>query len=73
MLKNYILVNLFVYFKDLKYDPIPGYQGVNRSITSENIYGLTYSNSRKNADDLLKTINKEKAEQLQKISAVKFY
>jgi hypothetical protein len=48
----------------LKFAPIPGYQGVNRSIVAENIYGITYANSRKRADDLLKKINEEKAEQL---------
>jgi hypothetical protein len=52
----------------MQFGPIPGYQGFNRSITSENIYGVTYSNSRKRADDLLKKINEEKAEQLYKSS-----
>jgi hypothetical protein len=49
---------------DLKFKPIPGYQGVNRSILSENIYGMTYENSRKKSEYLLKKINDEKAEQL---------
>jgi hypothetical protein len=48
----------------LKFKPIPGYQGSNRSIYSENIYGVTYENSRKRADNLLKKINEEKSQQL---------
>jgi len=56
---------------DLKFKPIPGYQGVNRSITSENIFGMTYEHSRKRADDLLKQINEEKSEQLFKSTKFK--
>jgi len=56
---------------DLKFKPIPGYQGVNRSIISENIFGVTYENSRKRADDLLKQINDDKAQQLFKSSGFK--
>jgi hypothetical protein len=52
----------------LKFEPIPGYQGSNRSIYSENIFGLTYNESRKRADELQKKINQEKAEQLFKSS-----
>ena len=59
---------IYVYFLDLKFKPIPGYQGFNRSLTSENIYGATYSNSRHRADELLKKINEEKADQLFKSS-----
>lgn len=53
-------------YPDLKFKPIPGYQGENRSIKSENIFGLTYENARKKANESLKKINDEKAEQLQK-------
>ena len=52
----------------MKFKPIPGYQGFNRSINCENIYGVTYSNSRKRADELLSKLNSEKAEQLYKSS-----
>lgn len=53
---------------DLKFQPIPGYQGENRSIRSENIFGLTYEHARKKADDLLNQINNEKADQIMKSS-----
>jgi hypothetical protein len=52
----------------LKFDPIPGYQGTNRAILPENIYGMTYSNSRKRAEDLLNKIKEEKAEHLYRSS-----
>lgn len=53
---------------DLKFNPIPGYQGVNRTLISENIFGLTYANSRKKADETLKKINEERSAQLLKSS-----
>lgn len=53
---------------DLKFNPIPGYQGENRSIRSENIFGLTYEHARKKADDLLSSITTERGEQLLKSS-----
>ena len=52
----------------MKFNPIPGYQGVNRTIISENIFGLTYANSRKRGDETLKKINEEKSTQLLKSS-----
>jgi hypothetical protein len=52
----------------MKFNPIPGYQGFNRSIIPENIYGMTYSNSRKKAQNMINKINDEKAEQLLKSS-----
>jgi hypothetical protein len=33
-------------------------------MTAENIYGMTYENSRKKAENLMNKINDEKAEQL---------
>lgn len=53
---------------DLRFKPIPGYQGENRSIRSENIFGLTYENARKRADNLLSQIADEKAQQILKSS-----
>jgi len=53
-------------------DPIPGYQGCNRSTIPENIYGMTYSNSRKRAGELINKINEEKAENLFKSSKFSF-
>lgn len=64
---TYLIFN----YLDLKFKPIPGYQGVNRTFNSENIFGLTYENSRKKADETLKKINEEKSAQLLKSS--KFY
>ena len=55
---------IFYFTLDMKFQPIPGYQGCNRSIIPENIYGMTYSNSRKRAEDLITKINEEKADQL---------
>lgn len=55
----------------MKFKPIPGYQGVNRTFNSENIFGLTYENSRKKAEEVMKNINEEKSIQLMKSS--KFY
>ena len=53
---------------ELKYDPIPGYQGTNRSIVSENIFGMTFKNSIRRADELLNKIKNDKAQQLYKSS-----
>ena len=36
---------------ELKFDPIPGYMGTTRAIVSENIFGMTYKNSLRNADE----------------------
>lgn len=53
---------------ELKYDPIPGYQGTNRSIYAENIFGLTYKNSIRRAEELLDKIKNDKADQLYRSS-----
>ncbi len=37
---------------ELKFNPIPGYMGVNSSIVSENIFGMTYKNSLRKADEV---------------------
>lgn len=58
---------------DLRFNPIPGYQGENRSIRSENIFGLTYENARQRADELLNQISKEKADQILKSSRMGKY
>ena len=42
--------------------------GTTRAIVSENIFGMTYKNSLRNADELVQEINKNKAEQLYKSS-----
>ena len=51
-------------YPSLKFDPIPGYMGTTRSITSENIYGMTYKNSLRRSDELKEKIEKLKADQL---------
>ncbi len=53
---------------DLIFKPLPGYQGENRSIKSENIFGLTYENARLRANELMNQINNDKANQLLKSS-----
>ena len=37
---------------ELKFNPIPGYIGVNRSIVSENFFEMTYKNSLRKADEV---------------------
>ena len=53
---------------ELKFDPIPGYMGTSRAVVSENIFGMTYKNSLRQADTLLNKIKSDKAEQLFKSS-----
>ncbi|MCQ2817583.1 MAG: FAM166 family protein [archaeon] len=53
---------------ELKYDPIPGYQGMNRAVYAENIFGMTYKNSIRKASELLDKIKEDKAQQLYKSS-----
>ena len=36
---------------ELKFNPIPGYIGVNRSIVSENFFEMTYKNSLRKAEE----------------------
>lgn len=48
---------------DMKFDPIPGYQGTIRAVVSENIFGMTYKNSLRKADQTLDWIQKNKDEQ----------
>jgi len=42
--------------------------GTTRAIVSENIFGMTYKNSLRNADEIVDQINRNKAEQLYKSS-----
>ena len=57
---------------ELKFDPIPGYMGVNRSIVSENIFGMTYKNSLRRADEVQEKMNLDRAAQLYR-SAHSYY
>ena len=45
-------------------DPIPGYSGVSRRVNADNVFGMTYAEARKCADESLKRINDEKGETL---------
>lgn len=44
--------------------PIPGYSGVSRRVVADNIFGMTYAEARKCAEESLKKINDEKGETL---------
>lgn len=44
--------------------PIPGYSGVSRRVAADNVFGMTYAEARRCADDSLKKINEEKGETL---------
>jgi hypothetical protein len=46
-------------------EPIPGYTGVSRRVVADNIFGMTYANSRKLAKDELKEQKDEKSQILQ--------
>ena len=44
--------------------PIPGYSGVSRRVGADNIFGMTYAEARRCADESLHKINDEKGETL---------
>ena len=44
--------------------PIPGYSGVSWRVVADNIFGMTYAEARKCAEESLKKINDEKGETL---------
>lgn len=51
--------------KELKLGaPIPGYGGCNRRVGADNVFGLTYAEARRRADESLHKINNEKGETL---------
>ena len=49
-------------------DPIPGYCGFNRRIQADNIFGLTYAEARRRAQESQNRIEVEKAETLKTTS-----
>ena len=49
-------------------DPIPGYSGVNRRVEADNVFGMTYGEARKMAQESLNRIEKEKSETLMETS-----
>lgn len=48
--------------------PIPGYSGVSRRVTADNVFGMTYAEARRCADDSMKKINEEKGDTLKENS-----
>ena len=51
--------------KELKIgNPIPGYGGVNRRVGADNVFGMTYAEARRRADESLNKINSEKGDTL---------
>ncbi len=49
-------------------DPIPGYCGFNRRIQADNIFGMTYAEARRRAQESQNRIEVEKAETLKTTS-----
>lgn len=49
-------------------EPIPGYSGVNRRVTADNVFGMTYAEARRCAQESLNRIEAEKSETLQQTS-----
>ena len=45
-------------------DPIPGYSGVNRRVQADNVFGMTYAEARRRAQDSQNRIDTEKGETL---------
>jgi hypothetical protein len=48
--------------------PIPGYSGVNRRVQADNVFGMTYAEARRRAEDSLCKINTEKSDTLKTTS-----
>ena len=49
-------------------DPIPGYSGVNRRVAADNVFGMTYAEARKMAQESQNRIVVEKKETLRETS-----
>jgi hypothetical protein len=49
-------------------EPIPGYSGVNRRVTADNVFGMTYAEARNMAKDSLNRIDAEKSATLRESS-----
>ena len=49
-------------------EPIPGYSGVNRRVTADNVFGMTYAEARRCAQESLNRIEAEKSETLRETS-----
>lgn len=49
-------------------DPIPGYSGVNRRVQADNVFGMTYAEARRMADESQIRIDDERKETLKETS-----
>jgi hypothetical protein len=49
-------------------DPIPGYSGVNRRVQADNVFGMTYAEARRRAQESQNRITTEKGETLKMTS-----
>lgn len=49
-------------------DPIPGYCGVNRRVQADNVFGMTYAEARRRAQESQNRIEVEKGETLKTTS-----
>lgn len=49
-------------------EPIPGYCGVNRRVQADNVFGMTYAEARRRAQDSQNRIELEKGETLKTTS-----
>ena len=52
-------------------NPIPGYCGVNRRMAADNVFGFTFEESKKQAQNSLERIEFERADQLRDTSKFK--
>ena len=49
-------------------EPIPGYSGVNRRVQADNVFGMTYAEARRMAQESMSKIDQEKSETLRETS-----
>ena len=49
-------------------EPIPGYSGVNRRVQADNVFGMTYAEARRMAQESMNRIEHEKSETLRETS-----
>jgi hypothetical protein len=49
-------------------EPIPGYSGVNRRVAADNVFGMTYAEARRMAQQSQFRIDEEKKETLRETS-----
>lgn len=52
-------------------DPLPGYSGTNRRVVADNLFGLTYGDAKRKAQESQKKVEGYQSELLKKTSAMK--